>query len=313
MKTLILADNTYFLDWVYNYPFKTKIINSTKSGSIEKGVNLLTFSHKIRLLSYLHDIVFCEFFTKWASKASHASSKPIFIRLHRYEIHDPTDIKTADLDNIASIIAVSKYYKELIEEYFKGDVPVTVIPNAIDTSKFSFSEKTNTPLKLCTLSSLTPRKRVFDLITNNPKLEINIGGRGIEQTILERTISRLNLKAQLHGFVELPQFYHQHDVFIQNSSDESFGVSLIEAMSCGLIPLCYAWGGIEEILPKYHIYHNYDELKEKISSLSNMSPKEILRVKKDMRVLVERKYNVEDQTKRFIDLFREFTGSERSV
>jgi len=301
-----VADNTHFLDWVNKYPFKTKIIRSNNHGLIKRGINLFTFNHKIKLFSKFYDIIFCEFFDRWASIASHASSKPIFIRLHRYEIHEQTYTKKANLDNIASIIAVSNHYKELIEEYLNHEVPINVIPNAIDIEKFSFNEKINTPLKICTLSNLIPRKRIFDLIVNNPELEINIGGKGIEQITLERTIKRLNLKAKLHGFVEIPWFYHQHDIFIMNSNDESFGISLIEAMSCGLIPLCYAWEGIEEILPSEHIYYNYDELKEKASILSSMSPKEILRIKENMRVLVEEKYNVEDQTKRFIDLFREY-------
>jgi len=300
----------HFLDWVNNYPFKIKIINSNNNGLIKKGINLLTFNHKIKLFSKFYDIIFCEFFNRWASRVSHASSKPIFIRLHRGEIYDPIYIKKANLDNIASIIAVSDHYKKLIDEYLNNEVPINVIPNAIDIEKFSFNEKINTPLKICTLSNLIPRKRIFDLIINNPGLEINIGGKGIEQITLKRTIRRLSLKAKLRGFVELPWFYHQHDIFIMNSSDESFGVSLIEAMSCGLIPLCYAWEGIEEILPSEYIYYNYDELIEKISTLINMSSKEILRVKKDMRFLVERKYNVENQTKRFIDLFREYHVAE---
>ena len=303
MKTLIVADNKNFLDWSGKYPFKTKIISPNYKGTIGKGINLLSFDFNIKLFSRLYDIVFCEFFNRWASRASHASSKPVFIRLHRGEIYDPTHLKTARLDNIATIIAVSEHYKNLIDEYFNYEVPVTVIPNAIDTEKFSFNEKINDPLKICTLSMLVPRKRLFDLIVNNPELGINIGGKGIEKITLERAVRRLNLKAKLYGFVELPLFLQQHDIFIQNSSDESFGVSMIEAMSCGLIPFCYAWEGIEEILPPEHIYHDYDELKEKMMRVNDMSSKQILGIKKNMRAIVEKNYNVEDQTKRFIDLF----------
>ena len=291
------------MGWVNSYPFRTKIISTATNGLLKKGYNLFTFNHRINLYSKFYEIIFCEFFNRWASKTSHASSKPVFIRLHRYEVHDPTYVKNANLGNVASIITVSEYYRELIEEYLDDEVPVNVIPNAIDTKKFSFNEKINAPLKICTLSTLIPRKRIFDLIVNNPELEIDIGGKGIEQIILERTIRRLNLKAKLQGFVELPSFYHQHDVFIMNSSDESCGVSMIEAMGCGLIPLCYAWEGIEEILPSEQIYHSYDELREKLGRLNDMSTKKLLGVKKDMRELVERRHNVEDQTKRFIDLF----------
>ena len=62
---------------------------------------------------------------------------------------------------------------------------------------------------------------------------------------------------------------------------------MIEAMSCGLIPLCFSWGGIEEILPQENIYKNYAELNDKIKSLNNHSDDELLKIKHKMRKLVE--------------------------
>ena len=108
MKTLIITEHMNFLDWVDKYPFKTKIIKINNNGLMKRGINLFTFNHKIKLLSKFYDVIFCEFFHTWASRASHASSKPIFVRLHRSELYKQTDLKSANLDNIASIIAVSK-------------------------------------------------------------------------------------------------------------------------------------------------------------------------------------------------------------
>ena len=106
-------------------------------------------------------------------------------------------------------------------------------------------------------------------------------------------------------FVKLPSFYYDHDIFLMNSSDESFGVSMIEAMSCGLIPLCFSWGGIEEILPQENIYKNYAELNDKLKLLNNHSDDELLKIKHKMRKLVEEKYTLKIQVNKFIKLFSE--------
>jgi phosphatidylinositol glycan class A protein len=210
-----------------------------------------------------------------------------------------------NIKNIKTIITVSQYYKSLVIEVLGGNIPVVVVPNGIDTNIFKFESKVNSPLKICTLGLLIPRKRVFDLIVNNPELKINIGGKGSEKITLEKIIKKFKIKAKLHGFVKLPSFYYDHDIFLMNSSDESFGVSMIEAMSCGLIPLCFSWGGIEEILPQENIYKNYAELNDKLKLLNNHSDDELLKIKHKMRKLVEEKYTLKIQVNKFIKLFSE--------
>lgn len=304
MKLLIITHNTNFLQWVDEYDDKVKIIKYDTDWGFRKSYKLI-FYIRIRILSYFYDVIFCDFFTFLTSWTSHASSKPIYIRLHRYEIHNPNLLLNVNIKNIKTIITVSKYYKSLVIEVLGDNIPVVVVPNGIDTNIFKFESEVNHPLKICTLGLLIPRKRVFDLIVNNPGLNINIGGKGIEKITLEKIIKKFKIKAKLHGFVKLPSFYYDHDIFLMNSSDESCGVSMIEAMSCGLIPLCFSWGGIEEILPQENIYKNYAELNDKLKLLNNHSDDELLKIKHKMRKLVEEKYTLEIQVNKFIKLFSE--------
>lgn len=304
MKLLIITHNTNFLQWVDKYDDKVKIIKYDTDWGFRKIYKLI-FYIRIRILSYFYDVIFCDFFTFLTSWTSHASSKKIYIRLHRYEIHNPNLLLNVNIKNIKTIITVSQYYKSLVIEVLGGNIPVVVVPNGIDTNIFKFESKVNFPLKICTLGLLIPRKRVFDLIVNNPELKINIGGKGSEKITLEKIIKKFKIKAKLHGFVKLPSFYYDHDIFLMNSSDESFGVSMIEAMSCGLIPLCFSWGGIEEILPQENIYKNYAELNDKLKLLNNHSDDELLKIKHKMRKLVEEKYTLKIQVNKFIKLFSE--------
>lgn len=306
VNMLVIATNLRFLDWIKKLPFNVKIFKvSTSMSRTRKAFFYATLKPKLKILSWKYDIVFCDWFDEMASVMSRTSKKPIYVRLHRNEAHNPIHIRTAKLENIKAIITVSNFYKNIVKEIVGDKIQVYVVPNGVDTEFFSYNPHIHTPLRICTLSYLTPRKRIFDLIVNNPDLEINIGGEGGEKRILEDAIKRFNLKARLYGFVKLPEFYHQHDIFIMNSSDESFGVALIEAMSCGLIPLCFAWHGVEEILPPEHIYYNYEELREKISQIKEMSNTEITHIKRKIRSIIQSKFSLEEQAKSFISILRQ--------
>ncbi|TET26250.1 MAG: glycosyltransferase [Candidatus Bathyarchaeum sp.] len=304
MKMLVVASNTHFLDWIKEFPYDVNVFKiHLYMSRVRKAFFYATLKPKLKILSWKYDIIFCDFFDEFANIMSKVSSKPIYVRLHRTEAYNPTFLKTANFENIKTIITVSKYYKKIVRELVGDKVPIHVVPNGVDTEKFSYNPHVHRPLKICTVSNLTHRKRIFDLIVNNPDSKIDIGGKGEERRILEDAINRFNLKAKLCGWVELPEFYHQHDIFIMNSSDESFGVSMVEAMSCGLIPLCFAWHGVEEILPPEYIYHNYQEMREKVSKIQEMSKTEISQIKRKMRSIVESKFSLEQQAKNFISIF----------
>jgi len=304
MKVLVVASNVSFLDWLKELPYDVKVFKIDLNMSrVRKAFFYATLKPKLKILSWKYDIIFSDWFDEWASIMSKVSSKPIYVRLHRYEAHKPIYLKTAKLRNIKAIITVSKFYGKIVKELVRDEVPVYVVPNGVDIKKFSYNPHIHSPLKICTVSNLIPRKRIFDLLVNNPDLKIDIGGEGEERRTLEGAIVRFGLRAKLCGWVKLPEFYHQHDIFILNSSDESFGVVAIEAMSCGLIPLCFAYPAAEEILPKEYIYHDYQEMREKISKIQKMSKTEISQIKRNMRSVVESKFTLEQQVKNFISVF----------
>jgi len=293
------------LGWVKKSPYQVKVIYVEPNMSMFRRLwSYPIILLRLMILTMMYDVVFCNWFTLLASALSKISSKPIFVRLHRYEVHAPGHIKTANHTNIKAIITVSDFYKTLTEEIVGDDVPVCVISNSTDTEQFSFSSKIHTPLKICTLSYLVPRKRIFDLIVSNPDLEIHVGGVGKEKRILEDVIGRFNLKAKLYGFVNTPDFFYDHDIFVMNSSDEGQSEALLQAMSCGLIPLSFAWHGVEEIIPKENIYYSNSELREKILKLREMSKEQIMDIKKSMRSIVVTNFSLERQAQRFISLFR---------
>jgi len=303
MRVLIISANSNFLSW--RTKFNHKLIEYDISWPpIKKALFLMTFKPKIKILSYFYDIIFCEWFGVFAKRTMDTSSKPIYIRLHRTEAHKKDTFKNVNFNKIRAIITVSNYYKNIVEEKINKKVKVVTIQNGLNIEDFPLKPNINRPLKICTLSNLTHRKRIFDLIINNPHIEIDIGGDGEEKYILQDAIQKFNSKAIIHGRVELPKFYHEHDIFLSNSSDEGCAYNLIEAMSCGLIPLCFKWGGIEEVLPEWHTYKTYEELNKKLTLISNMTEEELIKIKIQMRKIVESKFTIELQAEKFYRVFK---------
>lgn len=238
--------------------------------------------------------------------ASRVSPKPIYIRLHRFEVDENKTFQKIDWNNVKSLICVSEAYRDYVQAKFSNlgiNVPIHVVYNGIDTNLFSYNEKVNNPLRMCTLGNLVYRKRVFDLIINNPDLDIDVGGEGVERRVLEDAIERFNLKATLLGKVELPDFYHHHDIFINNSEDEGFCVALIEAMSCGLIPLVFDWKTAREAVPPEYIYGDYGEMRRKLVRILNLPEEKIIEEKKAVRRIVEKRFTAKDQALNFLRIF----------
>ena len=94
LKTLIVASNTNFLDWLKEYPYKTRIISYNKEMSrLRKAFFWLFLKPRFKLLSYKYDVIFCDWFGELASIMSKVSSKSIFIRLHRSEVYGSKFLK----------------------------------------------------------------------------------------------------------------------------------------------------------------------------------------------------------------------------
>jgi glycosyltransferase involved in cell wall biosynthesis len=80
---------------------------------------------------------------------------------------------------------------------------------------------------------------------------------------------------------------------------EHFGISVVEAMSSGLIPLVYKQGGPAEILSQFPelIYDSIDDLVEKTLKLAELD----LNVIRNRLIQESRKYNVQNFTRSVIE------------
>lgn len=163
------------------------------------------------------------------------------------------------------IIAVSKHLERELTPIYGSD-KIVQIYNAIDTyalKKLSTNnaqiKSTSAPIKIAFAARLVPVKRVDIFIaamnelkqSSNHEFEAHIFGDG---PLLNNTqkIAKASSNPDLfhfHGFTSpLPPQLAAMDTLVICSDHEGLPMTLLEALSMGVVPVCHSVGGMKEIL-----------------------------------------------------------------
>ena len=160
-----------------------------------------------------------------------------------------------------TLITPSQWLKDLVKRSFLKDYPVEVVYNRINTDIFrptpsDFRKEHGLEDKYMILGVANiwdARKGLADFMELAGMLDahyhIVLVGLSEDQM--------LNLPANVLGIrrtasaQELAQIYSAADVFVNPSREETFGMTTVEAISCGTGAIVYAGSASEEIAVKY--------------------------------------------------------------
>jgi glycosyltransferase involved in cell wall biosynthesis len=161
--------------------------------------------------------------------------------------------------NARERIAVSEPFRKLLANKFK--LKFNCIPNIVDTDFFSIKptgiKDTFTFINIGFLDKKKNQKMLIDAFwasfSNEEKIKLVIVGSGPELNRLREHVNELGAfnQVSLYGVadrVQVRDLLHSSDVFVLASKFETFGVVLIEAMSCGLPVISTRCGGPEDII-----------------------------------------------------------------
>ena len=141
------------------------------------------------------------------------------------------------------IIGIAKHITQNIKkEGFKGEIKT--IYNAIKVKKFKRIKKTNKIFTFGVLSRLSPEKNIelilesFSEFLNkvNSNSKLIIAGEGEEKEKLQNITNKLKIadKVEFIGWVDdknKQDFFNKINVFLQASTQETFGISIIESFN----------------------------------------------------------------------------------
>jgi len=166
------------------------------------------------------------------------------------------------------VTAVSNYLKQATENTFKVDVPIQVIHNFIDSQRFRPRTESDAACQrkcfapngeklLIHVSNFRPVKNIpdviktFALVRKDVPSRLLMVGEGPELPNARALAKKLGVEADV-VFMGRQQSVEDilacADVFILPSAFESFGLSALEAMSCGLPVLATEIGGLSEVI-----------------------------------------------------------------
>lgn len=234
-----------------------------------------------------------------------------------------------DEKRIKLMITPSQYMKRTIEDSygFKGVMPVEVLPNCIDPHKFPIRhrETSQPPHWILWVGKLDDHKRWYDFLEIARKLEyeynqtelqyIMVGGITAKQEVVDTFMNQLRDKKLMHkvkwysaiNYEEMYELYgrvyESGGVYVSTTTNESFGMTVLEAMCMHLPVVVPRVGALTELCEAYggdtlYTFQNLDEACRKILKQLNQ----------------ERAYGVEQYApkligKRFKDIVQQYISN----
>ena len=218
--------------------------------------------------------------------------------------------------NIKIIAPSLEFYNKLICSNIINKSKTFLIPNIIDTSKFVPIKKEPRKQIKVLYGAMGGKSNIFkgwlDFIYFGKKINKIYGSKvsfelfGYNFTYTE--LQSIPFKVKSHGLIhdesKLISIYQNADVFIFPSLLESFGQTLLEAMSCGLVPISYDVGFANDIIKnKINGFivspGNKDGL---ISCFNELMVMDIMLLKNNSRNSVENNFSIQIILKRHYNL-----------
>lgn len=313
IKNMISLDNLRthsLLNYYYHKDMNTLIKNNVKNSDIIiTDMPMAFYAKNINKpkIVYAFDAV-SDYNHKMYKKSNSTSGKIYwylnYLKIHNYE-------KTYNKFN--DCIVVNQKDKQLLEKDIH--IPITVVPNGVDTEFFKNSEKQE-KTKLVFLGDMsTPPnndavryfiEEIYPLIIKETEIEFFIVGRNPSNYILE-----LDKFDNIHvtGSVEDVRDYLPRGTIFITPMVSGTGIKnkILEAMSMNLPVVSTSMGisGIDaEEGKEYLCADNTIEFKEKIIDLIN-SPKLQLEIGNNARIFVEKNYSWITSMKKIEELINE--------
>jgi glycosyltransferase involved in cell wall biosynthesis len=155
-------------------------------------------------------------------------------------------------------IAISESSMNYIQEVLPPTFEKILLHNAVDLTRFNYASAEGETFQIVIVGSLVRNKdhqlaieTVHELTKRNRKVHLHILGEGPERIRLEHFIQEFNLASEitLHGSVDHPEkFLEKSHLYIHTAHQEAFGLTILEAMACGLSVVCTDGGGNRDLI-----------------------------------------------------------------
>lgn len=158
------------------------------------------------------------------------------------------------------IISVSKWEESLLQESFLAKYPIRTIYNGVDTNIFKYRKSLKREslgligkkVLLGVASPWSERKGFSDYLKLRSKLDNNysIIMIGLSKEDIRKLPEGIIGIEKIADQIELAEYYSMADIVLNLSSQETFGMTTIEAMACGIPIIVYNKTASPELITK---------------------------------------------------------------
>jgi glycosyltransferase involved in cell wall biosynthesis len=187
-----------------------------------------------------------------------------------------------------------------------------IIPNAIESERILTEKKpaAKIPLTCIFVGRFERRKGIYDLLALAEQLqeeEIRFLVVGFGPLQLQIPLKNVKIVGKVEN-ENLFNFYDKSHVFLMPSYSEAFGITILEAMSRGLVILASDIPGMrEKIVGERNGYlfplGDTGKIKERLLFLKD-NPQEIIRISRNNLEDVQR-FTLEKQANKYVDVYRD--------
>lgn len=274
-----------------NFPFKYPILNrifidAQKLGNLEKVIKGSDIVHVAETyFGYTHQAIMAK---RRGLIRRIVSTVWEVIPFNNEGIKGRKKYKKLAYENIDRFIAVTEKAKEaLIKEGVKPE-KISVVNMGIDLKKFHphLLKKQNKDINILCVARLVPEKGIDDLLEaflaireKNPKVKLTFVGSG---PLKKELIGYKNVFVKSLPYQQIQKEYQRADIFCLPSREtktwgEQYGMSLLEAMACGLPIVTTNSGAIPEVVGDVALISPHSNAKELKTNLEKLIYNENLR------------------------------------
>ncbi len=167
------------------------------------------------------------------------------------------------IDQSNAVTAVSQYLADETMLMFGSRKPIEVVPNFVDTERFKpgskgrYYQRSDEERIIVHVSNFRPVKRIADVVRAFAQINARLPARLLmagdgpdreHALAVARDLGCSDRVEFLGNREDIETVLEDADLFLSASESESFGLSMLEAMSCGVPCVSTRVGGVAEVL-----------------------------------------------------------------
>ena len=230
-----------------------------------------------------------------------------FVRLCRYEAYSDMPAMV-NWDNVEGLIVPSETMKAYVSDRFSISCPVHVINHGLDLNRYDYRKREHGK-NVAWVGYIHARKNLAelaDIIEMCPDKHFHIAGDVQQPDVWRAFLWRLRKagcmdRMTYHGWQgDINKWFDDIDAnyLLSTSWGESYGYAICEAMAKGIMPVVREFEGAADLWPKWSFYSRIEDVKRRFDKHVSYRDSE------GARQWVADRYDVKDEVKRYMELFK---------